>query len=206
MRKRNRDEIVNRLLVIPANERRKRARETAARRRKLGVTFVERAVPNRKERDMNDDIEVLSVRRYKAGYEVREENMLTHLEDKPPGDTFIMKSAYTPAGDYIGDSKRAHYLCKKRGIKPEKAKPDDCVCSIGFCESSGRWYGWSPKAIAGFAVGDVVKGGDCTNSSGWTDEYLEMHPEEDLSLPVGFTAHTLDDAKRMAISFADSVG
>jgi len=42
------DEInpdANRLLVIPANERRKRARKSAARRRELGITFEERTIP-----------------------------------------------------------------------------------------------------------------------------------------------------------------
>jgi len=155
---------------------------------------------------MSDVVKVLKVRNYKAGYQVRTEEILTHLEDKPKGHSFLMKSAYTPEGLYIGNTRTAYRLCKKRGIKPELADHNDDVCSIGFCEREQKWYGWSHRAIYGFGIGDEVKEGDCTNSSGLTKEYLEEHPEENLSLPVGFKAKDLDDAKRMAIAFAYSVG
>jgi len=155
---------------------------------------------------MKDVVRVLNVRNYKAGYQIRTEEVLTHFEDKPNDHSFIMKRAYTPEGLYIGDSKTAYRLCKKRGIKPELANEKHNICSIGFSEKEQKWYGWSHRAICGFGIGDEVKEGDCTNSSGWTPEYLKEHPEEDLSLPVGFKAKTLDDAKRMAIAFADSVG
>jgi hypothetical protein len=141
------------------------------------------------------------IRRYKAGYEIREE--VWKIEPNEPGTT--MKTAYTLSGDWIGEPKLAHWFCAVMGIKPEKAKPEHCVCSIGFCEKEQKWYGWSHRAIYGFGVGDEVKEGDCCASSGWTEEYLKEHPEEDLSLPVGFTAKTLDDCKRMAIAFAESV-
>jgi hypothetical protein len=141
------------------------------------------------------------IRRYKAGYEVREEVWKTDENDSGTN----MKTAYTLSGDWIGDPKWARRLCVIDRIKPEKAKPEHCVCSIGFCEIEQRWYGWSHRAIAGFGIGDEVKEGDCCASSGWTEEYLKEHPEEDLSLPVGFVAKTLDDCKRMAIAFAESV-
>ena len=105
----------------------------------------------------------------------------------------------------VGDPKIARMLMAK-GIKPEKANPEDSICSIGFSENENKWYGWSHRAIYDFGIGDVISEGDCTSTSGWTDEYLVEHPEEDLRLPVGFEAKTLDDAKRMAIAFADSVG
>jgi hypothetical protein len=148
------------------------------------------------------DREVLSVRKYKAGYEVRTERVFHN-----GGDEFtIMKSAYNPSGDYIGNSVDGHRLVVRRGIAPEKRTSNSNVCSIGFCEKEQKWYGWSHRAIFGFGIGDIVKEGDCTASSGWTDEYLEECPEADVSLPVGFEAKTLEDAKRMAIAFADSVG
>ena len=146
---------------------------------------------------------VLGVRRYKAGYEVRTE--LVNGENFGSRD-FEMKSAYTLSGDYIGSPKDAYRLCRKRGIKPEKITPGSNVCSIGFSENNNKWYGWSHRAIYGFAVGDTVKEGDCTASSGWAKEWLADHPEDDLSLPVGFTANSMEDAKRMAIAFAESVG
>ena len=144
----------------------------------------------------------IATRTFRAGYIVREE-----MVDEPDfGPSFKMKSAYTPAGDYIGSSRTAYHLCKTRGIRPEKADPSDNVCSIGFCDREQKWYGWSHRAIYGFGVGDMVSEGDCTASSGLTAEYLAEHPDENKALPVGFIAHTLADAKRMAIAFADSVG
>ena len=165
---------------------------------------------------------VLSTRKYKAGYEVREELCRTEFEAVPlsgevdegmqelidcintPPDV-IVKSAYTPSGDYIGNSRDARYLIVKRGIRPEKRTPTSRVCSIGWCEKEQKWYGWSHRAIFGFGVGDVVKEGDCTASSGYTDAYLEKHPEDDTSLRVGFVAKDLVDAKIMAMAFAESV-
>ena len=153
---------------------------------------------------------VLSVRRYKAGYEIRTE--ACSLEEGE--DETIIKFAYTvPEGHYIGSSKWAHRLIVQHGIKPEPREPT-CLesnsgrgrtCSIGFCEQEQKWYGWSHRAICGFGLGDVVKEGDCCASSGWTEEYLAEHPEEGLSLPVGFQAKTLEDCKRMAVAFAESV-
>ena len=149
---------------------------------------------------------VLSIRHFRvgmlAGYNVEERR----VEGRPRDfDGFTMKVAVTPGGDYIGDTKFAYRLCKIRGIIPQKARPSHNVCSIGYCPRDNKWYGWSHRAIFGFGIGDVVKEGDCAASSGWTDEYLAEHPEENTALPVGFTAHTLEDAKRMAMAFAESV-
>ena len=158
-------------------------------------------------------MEVIKVRRYKAGYEIRSEQLTEEEAGGTPGG-LVMKSAYTvPEGHYIGNSRWAHRLIVKRGIKPQPRKPacPDAnndrgrICSIGFSEQAQKWYGWSHRAIYGFKVGDVVKKGDCTAISGWTDEYLKEHPEEDSSLPVGFVAKTLEDCKLMAIAFAESV-
>lgn len=147
--------------------------------------------------------ELLSTRHYKAGYDIRKERISG--DEAGGGPSFEMSSAFTPSGDYIGNPKRAYRLCAKQGIKPEKAQPDHNVCSIGFCEAEQKWYGWSHRAIYGFGIGDVVKEGDCCASSGWTEEYLAEHPEEDGSLPVGFQAKDLEGAKQMAIAFAESV-
>ena len=171
---------------------------------------------------------LLATRKYKAGYEVREELSPTDFEasvisygsgdaadadelvttiNENRGKIVIVKSAYTQAGDYIGNKKMAHFLYTKKGIKPEKISPSkNKVCSIGFCGKEQKWYGWSHRAICGFGVGDIVKEGDCTASSGWTKEYLKEHPDEDGSLPIGFQAKDLNDARRMAVAFAESVG
>ena len=170
---------------------------------------------------------VLATRKYKVGFEVREElsstdfyacylhhgkrqvevdEMVQWINDHK-GMSVIVKSAYTQSGDYIGDKRTAHFIIAKKGIKPEKISlSNNKVCSIGFCEREQKWYGWSHRAIFGFGVGDIVKEGDCTASSGWTDEYLKEHPEEDGSLPIGFQAKDINDARRMAVAFAESVG
>ncbi len=136
----------------------------------------------------------------KWGFELRKQEV--RMKGNP---TVEVWSAYTPSGDYIGDPRTAWRLCVKRGIAPEKADSTHSVCSIGYSKKLKKWFGWSHRAIFGFKVGSIVKKGDCCASSGWTPEYLAEHPREDKSLPVGFKAKTLEDAKRMAISFADSV-
>lgn len=108
-------------------------------------------------------------------------------------------------GNYVGNEETAKFLYSA-GIVPEIAQPDNKVCSIGFCESEQKWYGWSHRAIHGFAIGDTAKAGDCCTTPGSIPEHIEKHPEADLSVPVGFVAKSLDDCKRMAIAFADSVG
>ena len=148
---------------------------------------------------------VLKVRHYKAGYEVRTEEIPSGEHRTGSSLPTIMRSAYTPGGDYIGNTVFAKRMVRDRGIRPEKAKASHNVCSIGFCEKDQKWYGWSHRARYGYGVGDVLQEGSCATQSGWTDEYLAEHPEEDLSLPVGFTAKNLADCKRMAIAFAASV-
>jgi len=76
---------------------------------------------------------------------------------------------------------------------------------VGFSEKEQKWYGWSHRAIHGFKIGDIVKEGDCCASSGWTDDYIKKHPEKDTSLSIGFIAKTLEDCKKMAMAFSDSV-
>lgn len=146
------------------------------------------------------DRKVLSVRHYKVGYEVRTEDWF-HDDMRPTR----MKSAYSPSGDYIGNSVWGHRLVAKRGIAPEKSSQNHSVCSIGFCERDQKWYGWSHRAIYGFGIGYVVEDDSVCDSPGLTDDYLVDHPEADRSLPVGFEVKTLDDAKMAAIAFADGV-
>ena len=106
---------------------------------------------------MNIEVrEILSERKYAAGYVVRTE-LWEHGDDEPTK----IKAAYTPNGDYIGNPVWAYRLCKTRGLKPEKTSENHCVCSVGFCEKDQKWYGWSHRAIYGFGIGSEVKRGDC---------------------------------------------
>jgi hypothetical protein len=109
--------------------------------------------------------------------------------DAPDDEAVEMHQAYTHDGAYIGPEDWALQLVD-RGIVPELRTPTSNVCSIGFCDLEQKWYDWSHRAMFGFAIGDVVEEGDVTAGQ----------------LPVGFVARNLDDAKRMAVVFADEVG
>lgn len=113
-------------------------------------------------------------------------------------DAVELDAVYNAYGVYVGDKEHADYLAEK-GIVPEAKRADSNVCSIGFSHKDQKWYGWSHRAMHGFGIGDIAKAGDCVCESGSCD------PAADVSVPVGFEAKTLDDAKRMAIAFADSV-
>jgi hypothetical protein len=134
-----------------------------------------------------DDRELISVRRYKAGYEIRTEKVQIGKND-----AITMKSAYTPEGYYIGDSKRAYRLIVKRGIKPELA-PSCTVCSIGFCEREQRWAGWSHRAICSFGIGDKIF------EACYGDDHTPFIQHGKV------TIETLDQAKQAAINFAEYV-
>lgn len=142
-----------------------------------------------------------STRTFKAGYQIH-----YGCWSYDEGKTWTpIRWATNLNGDYIGESRDAYRLCQKRGIAPILRTADSGVCSIGFSEREQKWYGWSHRAIYGFGVGDIVEEGDVCAMSGWTDEYLAEHPDEDDSLPIGFIAKTLDDARTMACAFASGV-
>lgn len=138
--------------------------------------------------------EVLNVRKYKAGYEIRTEKL---TGDDNPGmaadEELIMKSAYTPNGDYIGRSVDAYRLCNVRGIAPEKRWKTSAACSIGFCERKHKWYGWSHRAIFGFGIGDRIFDED------YGDEGTPFHRHG------AFTITHLSEAKQAASNFAKYV-
>lgn len=132
------------------------------------------------------------------------ETLVDALEDVN-GRISTLEVVYAPDGGYVGTTDKADWFLKERGIKPELSSPEGRVCSIGFCDAEQKWYGWSHRAIYGFGVGSEAKEGDLCTMSGYIDGYLEEHPEKDRRVPVGFKAETLEDAKRMAVAFADSV-
>lgn len=103
-------------------------------------------------------------------------------------DSVEMDAVYNAHGVYIGDPETADFLAEK-GILPEAKRDDSNVCSIGYSHKDQKWYGWSHRAMHGFAIGDTIKAGDCAAES----------------LPIGFKAETIEDAKKMAVAFADSV-
>lgn len=132
--------------------------------------------------------EVIKERRFKAGYTIKTEK-ITGEYGMHKTESMNMTSAYNLNGDYIGNSKTANLLCKKKGIKPELSKRTHCVCSIGYSERDKAWYGWSHRAIFGFKVGKLIT----NKASGFS------------RIKKSFKIKTLAEAKKVAIKFADSV-
>ncbi len=135
-------------------------------------------------------LKIINERVMKAGYVLTRELRESPVKGEPP---FEWTMAYTPQGDYIGDSRTAWRLCVKRGIRPEKRLPDSNVCSIGFSSKDGKWYGWSHRAIFGFKIGSTCRKGNC-------------HYRSRKDGGRGYwVAKTVADARQMANDFAESV-
>ncbi len=110
-----------------------------------------------------------------------------------------LSSAYSFAGDYLGNPDHAERLVREYGITYfEKIEPEHCVCSIGFSPRDQKWYGWSHRAIHGYGIGEVVEPGTPPvvdfEAGGATHGILPS-----------FKIKTLDDAKRVATAFATAV-
>ena len=140
-------------------------------------------------------LKVFGVKRFKCGYEVRDELVSSPCSSDEP---LRWKMAYTPRGDYIGDPKTAHRLVFVRGIQPEKRTPDSGVCSVGYSVKDGKWYGWSHRAIFGFQIGSKCREGDC--------HYTPTKQKVGGKVGRGcWTAQTTLDAREMACDFAEGV-
>ena len=140
--------------------------------------------------------ELVSERKYRseAGfilYVIRKE--IVDDSDYGGSGHLVMSRAYTPKGEYIGTTKMARLICKKYGIVPELAKPEHSVCSIGFCPGDNKYYGWSHRAICGFAIGDKL----------FEEEFGDEHTP--FVEHGNKTIETFDEAKQSAINFAESV-
>lgn len=104
--------------------------------------------------------EILFTRRY-PGYIYRRE-LVDDSEYGGDGGLEMICCYSSETGDWIGNSKIAIMLCKKRGIRDiQKRKADHCVASIGFNPQEQKWYGWSHRAIYGFGIGSTCKEGNC---------------------------------------------
>jgi hypothetical protein len=131
----------------------------------------------------------------RENYDVRHEAFSTRDSskvDKNAKQKIVVKSAYTKTGLYIGDEKDAIRLFKL-GIVPEYVSKSSNVCSIGFCAKEQKWYGWSNRAIAGFAIGDMIYDPFFGN---------ENTPFNQHGL---LTIRNLSEAKQSAINFAEDV-
>ncbi len=126
-------------------------------------------------------------------YDVFEEEHLTHWEDMPPDDTMTTDVARTKTGDYIGDPSAAAYLCGKLGIAPDPPRKGASVCNYGWSEKHERYFGWSHRAVVGFALGDMVFDEDCDGDL----PYIERGKAK---------IKCKDDARMAAQRFAEYIG
>lgn len=128
--------------------------------------------------------EIISTTPYGEGLELRRERVSFGEGD---ANSVVSEAVYNHQGAFVGASKMSDML-KEKGIKPEKAKPDHSVCSIGFSEKDKKFYGWSHRAIKGFGIGDYAE--TCT-------PYDSKKSDKKIK--------TLEEAKQAAIDFAESV-
>ena len=137
----------------------------------------------------NKPIELIDERTYKAGYVVRREKHFVGTNN----DEVVLRSAYNMNDEYIGDVKSARYLIIKRGIRPELARKDANVCSVGWCIKEQKWYGWSHRAICGFEIGNKI--------------FEEKFGDGDTSFMAhgSVTIETHEQARVAAVNFARSV-
>lgn len=124
-------------------------------------------------------LKVFSVQ-LRGAYEIRDELWAAPCKSDEPVRLLAAYSCYD--GGYIGTEKEAILLCKKRGIIPQRAKGEDCICTIGFSPKERKWFGWSHRAIFGFSPGmRLLKGdvggeytpkGKCLRIKTWADARL----------------------------------
>lgn len=125
--------------------------------------------------------EVLSVKKFNSGMEIR--NELINGEPFKSKD-FKVRSAYNDQGQYIGDPKFARFIYRL-GIKPEFISQKSSVCSVGFNKKQKRWYGWTTRSILSVGVGDKIDEGHVLS----------------CLIPVGTVIENLDDARKLVVKF-----
>lgn len=111
--------------------------------------------------------------------------------DGPPE---IYEIAYTLDGNYIGSPKLAKFLFEK-SIEIEEKSPYQIYHNIGFCQKEQKWYGWRScyDFCRGFGIGYIVTEQEFS---------LRFAAAEEQDLPVGYKIQTLEEAKKVASSFA----
>lgn len=98
-------------------------------------------------------------------------------------ETTIMVSGYNRHGHYIGDEKTTRFIVLECKISPEIANPGDHICSVGWCDSERKWYGWSHRAMFGFGIGETIKKGDCAyrapDSDSFGRQVMDFHLDDE---------------------------
>lgn len=104
-------------------------------------------------------------------------------------------------GSYIGTIEFAENL-HNRGIVAQAIEGNH-VASIGFCEKEQKWYGWSHRAIYGFAVGSEVRKGDNAympvDEESFREKYLQFFGVNKYHKNASVRDHTDKDGTRGAL-------
>lgn len=106
----------------------------------------------------------------------------------------------TADNSYVGDEDFVKFLDSKGISLVQKANPKHSTASIGYNPEEKKWYGWSHRAIYGFGVGHKCKAGDSGVAAPGQKTFSSVwYPQP------GYVCRTIEDCKRVAIAFADSV-
>lgn len=127
----------------------------------------------------------------KYGYEVREESVTISEGEEP----IVLKSCYSPKGDYLGDQETVVHLIKTYKISQFETQKDspNRVVSMGYSAVAKKWYGWSHRAIFGFGIGDKIFEAEFGNDHTSFAEHGSV------------TIETLEQAHQAASAFAEYV-
>ncbi len=118
-------------------------------------------------------------------FTVKVENLLTE-----EGVGVVLERCYAPDGGYIGELTAGRIAwCKEYGVQPQKAKPEDTACSIGWQEDKARWWAWGAAASHWFAEGIEILDGVC----------------DVIGVPWNTAPKNDEQAKEFAIIFAEKV-
>ena len=82
-------------------------------------------------------------------------------EGYPKGEPLKMEVYRNKRGDMIDCRHRRKRsglvrFIVRNGIHAVKSRSRHSVCSIGRSDITGKWYGWSHRAIVGFGLGDRI--------------------------------------------------
>jgi len=146
-------------------------------------------------RDTDPDVSSRRLVREAGLYDVHEEVWELGTRGRP-GDTLTSRIARNKSGDYIGDERDAKFLCDQLGIAPVRADDGHSVCSYGYSEAKGKWFGWSHRAIHGFREGHKVSTGSVVSTE---------HAAEGRGFQPGHVLRTDEEARRAAMLFASEV-
>lgn len=159
--------------------------------------------------DINENIETLSKQLIQDfGYCVLYEDQARHFSSEETISILYIENSDGHYVSGIDSNAKPDQGCLgmilEHKIYPELNRPDASICTIGFSKDEQKWYGWSHRAMYGFGIGHVVEEGDVACSN-----YISGHnydvSERPFCVPPGFIVKTLDDAKKVAIAFSDSI-